>query len=568
MTLIKHESVEAVKEAVDMIDLVSGRTQMKRSGAEWRGRCPFHDERTGSFWVDPIKKVYYCFGCQAKGDAIRFVQETEALEFAGSVEWLADRYAVTLEYEESSPDADRRRAERERLLKLLDTTASFYQRFLWDAVEAEAARSYLEQRGITRESADRFRLGYASAAPDRVQKAALARQFTVAELSQAGLAARGGDRFRERLMFPLTDARGRVRGFGARQMPGGRPPKYLNTSDGSIFRKSDILYGLDHARRGIARDGAAIVVEGYTDVIMLHQNGIDRAVASMGTALTEGQVTELGRLCSTVLLAFDADAAGREASLRGMDLARSKGLNVRIVRLPGGRDPADVAGDGSGAFQEALDAAQPYLTYRVGLVLDDGGTRDERYDRVRALLAAAQPSVERDDLVRTVADRLELSDDLTARLTTGPQTARSGGSTTVSRVRMSPRERDEKLFLGLCLEFPKRGLDLLDSLDVAHFAEPSRWHAATVVRRHLAGELAPEEDRASQPIIAELMAVASQEATSEAVLEELFWKLRLRRTEDELKTVQQNADLSLSQQQRLQELQELRLSILETLRSR
>ena len=134
MTLIKHESVEAVKEAVDMIDLVSGRTQMKRSGAEWRGRCPFHDERTGSFWVDPIKKVYYCFGCQAKGDAIRFVQETEALDFAGSVEWLADRYAVTLEYEESSPDADRRRAERERLLKLLDTAASFYQRFLWDAV--------------------------------------------------------------------------------------------------------------------------------------------------------------------------------------------------------------------------------------------------------------------------------------------------------------------------------------------------------------------------------------------------------------------------------------------------
>ena len=269
-----------------------------------------------------------------------------------------------------------------------------------------------------------------------------------------------------------------------------------------------------------------------------------------------------------MLLAFDADAAGREASLRGMDLARAKGLNVRIVRLPGGRDPADVAGDGSDAFQQALDAAQPYLTYRVGLALDDGGTRDERYDRVRALLAAAQPSVERDDLVRTVADRLELSDDLTARLTTGPQPARSDGSTTVSRVRMSPRERDERLFLGLCLEFPKRGLDLLDSLDVAHFADPSRWHAATVVRRHLAGELAPEEDRASQPIIAELMALASQEATSEAVLEELFWKLRLRRTEDELKTVQQNADLSLSQQQRLQELQELRLSILETLRSR
>jgi DNA primase len=564
---ISHTSVEAVKEAVDMVDLVSGRTQLRKSGVEWRGRCPFHDERTPSFWVNPLTKFYYCFGCQAAGDAIGFVQQTEALDFAGAVEWLAERYAVTLEYEETSPEADRRRAQRERLLKLLDTAATFYQRFLWDAVEAAPARAYLEERGITRESADSFRLGYAPSAADRVAKAAAARDFTAGELSQAGLTGRGGDRFRERLMFPLTDARGRVRGFGARQMPDGRPPKYLNTSDGMVFRKSDILYGLDHARRGIARDGSAIVVEGYTDVIMLHQSGIDRAVASMGTALTDGQVTELRRLCSTVFLAFDADAAGQEASLRGMELARAKGLNVRVVRLPGGRDPADVAGDDPASFEAALTQAQPYLTYRVGLALAGGGSRDERYQRVHTLLSAAPPSVERDELVRTAADRLELSDDLAARLT-GPAVPAANGSNPAPRVRLSPRERDERLFLGLCLMFPKRGLDLLDSLDMAHFPDPERWQAAMVVRRRLAGEPAPQEEHAWAPIIAELTALASQEATSEAVLEELFWKLRLRRTEDELKTLQQNADDSLSQQQRLQELQELRLSILETLRSR
>jgi DNA primase len=350
-------------------------------------------------------------------------------------------------------------------------------------------------------------------------------------------------------------------------MPGGRPPKYLNTSDGAVFRKSDILYGLDLARRSVARDGAAIVVEGYTDVIMLHQTGIDRAVASMGTALTEGQVTELRRLCSTVFLAFDADAAGQEASLRGMEIARAKGLNVRVVRLPGGRDPAEVAAEDPAAFEAALDAAQPYLTYRVELALAAQGSRDDRYALVRTVLSSAEPSVERDDLIRLAADRLDLSDDLTARLVSAPGRGATNGSQPAQRLGISARERDERLFLGLCMAFPERGLNLLCSLDVAHFSDPKRWEAATVVRRRLAGELAPEEERAWAPMIAELTALASQEATSERVLEELFWKLSLRRVEDELKGLQQNADLSLNQQQRLQELQDERLSILETIRS-
>jgi DNA primase len=563
---IADGSVEAVKAAVDMVDLVSGRTQLKRQGRRYVGRCPFHDERTASFGIDPLDKLYYCFGCQRGGDAIGFVMEAEALDFTAAVEWLADRYGVRLEYESASPDADRRREQRDRLLKLLDDTASFYERFLWEAGDAQAARAYLQERGIGEEAARGFRLGYASSSGDRLRRAALGKGFTPAELDQAGLAARGRDRFRERVMFPLADARGRVRGFGARQMPDGRPPKYLNTSDGPVFRKSDIVYGLDHARRAIAQAGSAIVVEGYTDVIMLHQAGIDRAVASMGTALTEGQVTELRRVCSTLLLAFDADAAGQEASLRGMEIARSKGLSVRVVSLPGGRDPADIAAADPAAFSQALDEAAGYLTYRVRLALAEGGTRDDRYGRARELLTAAPPSVERDELVRLTADRLELSDDLTARLTDAPRSARRR-EPAPARTRISPRERDERLFLGLCLMFPDRGRNLLDSLDVAHFPESSRWEAAMAVRRHLAGEVAPEEDRQWAHLIAELTAFASREATSEVVLEELFLRLRLRQIEDELKAVQENADLSLSQQQRLRELQELRLSTRETMRS-
>ena len=222
-------------------------------------------------------------------------------------------------------------------------------------------------------------------------------------------------------------------------MPGGRPPKYLNTSDGLVFRKSDILYGLDQARKAIAQSGSAIVVEGYTDVIMLRQSGVERVVASMGTALTESQVGELRRLCGTVYLAFDADAAGQEASLRGMEIARAKGLNVRVVRLPDGQDPADAAAAGADAFESALAAAVPYLTYRVELALDSGGSRDDRYARARELLRQAPPSVERDDLVRTVADRLELSDDLTARLTTTAPAGPAAPRQAAPALRLSPR---------------------------------------------------------------------------------------------------------------------------------
>jgi len=248
-------------------------------------------------------------------------------------------------------------------------------------------------------------------------------------------------------------------------------------------------------------------------------------------------------------------------------MALAKGLSVRVVTLPGGRDPADVAADDPAALERALAEAVGYLTYRVRRVLDSSGSRDERYQQARTVLSAAAPSVERDDLVKLVADRLELSEDLTARLTAGSVTARGTEPAPLRKVRLSSRERDERLFLGLCLAFPEQGLNLLCSLDVAHFSEPSRWEAAMVVRRQLSGELAPEEERRWASLIAELTALASQEATSQAVLEELFWKLRLRHTEDELKALQQNADLSLSQQQRLQELQELRLSILETIRS-
>ena len=567
MSRIAPESVEQVKAAVDMVDLVSGRTQLRRQGARFVGRCPFHDERTPSFGVDPVQKFYKCFGCDAGGDAIRFVEETEGLDFTGSVEWLAARYGVTLTYEEASPQAAQRRDERRRMSELLETAAAFYERFLWQAEEGAQARVYLGERGIGEPAAREFRLGFAPAAWDRVCRAAAARGFSEDELRRAGLSSKGRrgpvDRFRGRLMFPLADARGRVVGFGARQMPDGQPPKYLNSPESPMFSKSAVVYGLDRARRAISAAGRAIVVEGYTDVIALHQAGLTTAVASMGTALTEAQVTELRRLCDTLVLAFDADAAGEAAALKGMELARAKQLTVLVAELPEGRDPADMAVADPAHLEQALDAATGLLTFRIRHLLAAGGTRDQRYERLQAVLRAEPPSVERDEAVRLVAGGLELTDDLAAALVR-PQSAGGGRAPARRQVRLSPRQRDERLFLAICLALPEHATGLLSELDVANFSDTVHWEAATVVRRHLAGELSVQESHDQASLFADLAALAAREEATKRALEELFWKLQLHRVDSELKTLRESADLDQSRSQ-LQQLPARRLSILDRL---
>jgi DNA primase len=565
---ISEQSLESVKAAVDMVDLVGGRTTLRKVGNRYTGRCPFHDERTPSFSVDPVDKQYYCFGCQRGGDAIRFVQDTENLDFVGAVEWLGERYGVEVAYDESSPQAEKRRNEQRRLLALLEDAAGFYTRYLWEAAEAAAARDYLQERGLTEETARSFRLGFAPTAWDRVCAAARAKGFTAAELERAGLSSRGRrgplDRFRGRLMFPLADARGRVRGFGARQMPGGDPPKYLNSPEGVMFHKSETVYGLDRARPTITTERRAIVVEGYTDVLALHQAGMPESVASMGTALTEQQVRELARVCGsgTLYLAFDADAAGEEAALRGMQLAESTGMEVRVVTLPDGRDPADVAVTDPEAFRTALAGSSGVLGFRIGRVLAAGGSRDQVYRRAATVLGSAPPSVERDEQVRLVSGRLGLTPDLEAGLTRRQADGRQAAAPPPQRVRRSPRERDERLFLAMCLAVPERGRVLLGELEHVHFSDASHWEAATHIRRMLAGEDISEASARWAPLIGELNALAAREAASEWALEELYWKLHLYRAEDGLKAMRENADLNLSRQRELQGLEELRLSVL------
>src|SRR5207237_5966906 len=309
MSLYTRDSIERVKDAVDMVELVGARTDLRRVGSRHTGLCPFHDERTPSFSVNAEHKLYHCFGCGASGDAIGFVQATEALEFKEAVEHLAERYGVELKREQEDPRAEERRQRGEGLLQLVERAAAYYARYLWESGEAASAREYLAGRGLGEEVLRDFRVGYAPSAWDKVLLAAQRDGFSQEELAAAGLAQRGRqggvyDRFRARIMFPLADARGRILGFGARAAREDQRPKYLNTSDNELYHKGQHLFGLDKARQFAARMGQVLAVEGYTDVLALHQAGIPEAVAVMGTALTEEQLAELQRAAGTVFLAL------------------------------------------------------------------------------------------------------------------------------------------------------------------------------------------------------------------------------------------------------------------------
>ena len=523
MARIKDSSVREAVAAADMVELVSARTQLRRVGGRYTGRCPFHEERTPSFSVNAQEKLFYCFGCGKGGDVISFVRETEQLDFAQAVEWLAERFRVSLEYEESSPQLEAQRHRRERLLQLLDQAASFYERFLWTSAAGGSARSYLEERGLAEQVCREYRLGLATEG-SRLARKARERGFTNAELSAAGLVnRRGEDYFARRLLFPLADGRGRVLGFGARRLHDDDPlrAKYVNSPEGELFHKGSLVYGLDRARSAIAKQDRACVVEGYTDVLALRQAGFEPVVASMGTALTGEQLKQLSRLARRLYLCFDADAAGEAATLRGMDLAAAQGFDVRVVELPAGSDPADVAA----GFPERLGGAETYLRYRVRLELDRASDRQEAFIRVREVLGRFGDSPERHEAVRLAADRLDLPRELQSGL--APRTRATTGS--VSPKVLAAGERLERDALAGCLAHPQLAT-LLEELTPEHFDNAVHRR----IREHLIrpGSVEPE----LAPFIAELDARAASAGINEETAKELLLRLRERELRRELAT--------------------------------
>ena len=364
--------VDEVKQRLDIVDVVGQYVQLQKAGRNYRALCPFHAERTPSFFVSPERQSWHCFGaCGTGGDILSFVMKKENLEFGEALRLLAERAGVTLA--EQRPEEE---AERNRLREANEAAASFYHRALLSSEAGQTAKHYLEERGQDLKTIQDFQLGYSPSGWDSLCQHLRERGYRDEELVAAGLAVEGErglrDLFHQRIMFPITDMRGRVVGFGGRSLPiegqEEAQPKYLNTPQTAVFDKGSLLYALDKAKEEIRRQGLAVIVEGYTDAIAAHQHGFPNVVASMGTALTERQVRLLKRFSRDVVLALDADTAGQEATLRAVEYQDILGRDIRVAILPEGRDPDEVIRSDPENWPALLASAQPLLDYKFEAV--------------------------------------------------------------------------------------------------------------------------------------------------------------------------------------------------------
>jgi DNA primase len=564
VALYTKDSIDRVKDAVDMVELVGARTDLKRVGSRWTGLCPFHDERTPSFSVNAEEKLYYCFGCSESGDAIRFVEATEGLDFPEAVELLAERYRVELKRESEDPRAEERRQRFERLQRLVERATGFYERYLWESTEAAKARDYLAGRGFGEEVLREFRIGYSPSAWDKLLTGGQRDGFSQEDLAAAGLVQRGKDgrvydRFRGRIMFPLADHRGRVLGFGARGLTEGQRPKYLNTSENELYHKGRQLFGIDRAAGTAAKRGRIVAVEGYTDVLALHQGGITESVAIMGTALTQQQLTTLAQRVGkdgTVYLALDADRSGQDAMLRAARGARDLDLELRVVDMPEGADPAELVGaEGADAFAHRLDGARLVPDFEARRVvgaadLNTPRGRDRALEQVRPLVRQLPAnSATRDDLVGFVADRLDVPLEYveTGRPAPAPRPVapqRDGTPGGPAPVELGARlERD---VLAMCLASGAEGREVLERMDGDHFTSETLRLARDHLVRHFDDPLVnlPEGDPALSALLTEVAMRGEAEPTSVVELRLAFLQLDLRKLDRQLRHAHADSDFA------------------------
>lgn len=552
------------------MELVSARTDLRRQGARFTGLCPFHDERTPSFSVNQADKLYYCFGCGAGGDLFDFVMATENIDFPDAVELLAERYGIEIQREKEDPEAERRRGERTRLGELMARAALFYVNVLKDGEEAGKARRYLAGRGLSTAVLETFGVGYAPSAWDTLLVRSQRAGYSVAELERTGLAQKGRqgghyDRFRERITFPIRDVRDRVIGFGARAMRPEQKPKYLNSAEGELFHKSDVLYGIDLARWAIGKAGRAILVEGYTDVIALHQAGLVETVGAMGTSVTESQLAQLSARTDTVILALDADSAGREAMLRAGEIAARRRLNILVASMPAGTDPAEmaVAEGGADRFRELVDSAVDLTEFHLDLILggvDTGSPqdRDRGLTEAAPVLASVPEGAARQELIRRAAERLGIEPGVVSgRVAKAPVAAPSepdrpeptrpdaslAGPTRTGSL-LTKRERTERSLLAMCVSRPAEGREWLDRLERRHLSSPLVERAVKWLRGHLEDPVAglDSEDPDLRRLVVALVASRDPTRVGLGSIRRNFMELELLALEDEIRAAGPEGD--------------------------
>lgn len=465
---IAEDKIQEIRERVDIVEVVSSYLPLKRSGANHQGLCPFHSEKTPSFNVNAPRQIFHCFGCGVGGNVFSFLMRMEGLSFPEAVRRMGERVGIEVADQELTPAEERRREETERLARINEVACEFYQRILLEEPEGGAARRYLRARGYDGEIARQFRLGYAPERWDALARHLEGKGFDPVwardklGLVRAGREGRGDyDLFRRRLLFPIMGSRGQVVAFGGRVLDDALP-KYINSPESPLYHKGRTLYGLYQAREGMRQSGEGIVVEGYFDQMALHRAGFNNAAATCGTALTADHARLLKRYAKRLLLLFDQDSAGRQATFRAMEALLAEGLSVAVVALEAGEDPDSfLQKRGAEAFRERMAAARPVLeVYLEDLLATHGDSVEGRARAVEAFLGTLRllPSdIERSLYLKTLAERTGVEEGLLRRRS-GPPPAAGAAPAAARRplpsrpprretVRLDPEEKSQEWLL-------------------------------------------------------------------------------------------------------------------------
>jgi DNA primase len=545
---IAQRSIEEVREAANIVEVTSEFTALRRQGARFAGLCPYpdHQEKTPSFSVAPDRGFYYCFGCQRGGDAIKLIMDLKSFDFAEAVSYLAERSGVDLQFEGGGddPDAAKKRADRRRNIhKALAAAAVYYHKYLLrsQSPEAEEARRYLEDRRLELSTIEEFRLGYA---PPRGSSGFLgaARKlgFDREIVDAAGLiSSRGGERFAGRITFPISDRRGRIVGFGARAL-GDAQPKYLNSPETEIFNKRDLLYGFPQVSESVRRERAALVVEGYTDVLMLYQSGIKNAVATLGTATTPGHLRMLSGYADRIYVLFDPDAAGERAIERAAATAAELKLDLRVLRLP--EDPADwLLSHPPEEFAGLLDGAVPILEYGIRRIVErtrgTGATeRSRAVPEVKSMIQEIKDPVLHREALRLATEALGVSpavleaakpagEPVSPRRTRRSDPHTEAGSAVLALVLARPELATDALRQGIRVP----ALDEPFSLRAEDFREETQARIFALLREHAGSDLgAVLSDERVRPLMDQIGALAARGEKlypSEASIREAWLRL-------------------------------------------
>ena len=488
---------EQVRSTADIVEVISGYVPLKKRGANFWGCCPFHGEKTPSFAVNPGKNMFYCFGCHEGGDIFKFIMKIESCTFMEAVKNLAGRYGIAVPERQKTAQEIKREQERQRIFDTNATAAKFFQACLLNTDYGKPALAYLEGRGINQSIIESFSIGYALNSFGALLSNLGRRDYRPEELIAAGLAAQGReriyDKFRNRVMIPIKDAKGRIVGFGGRVLDQGEP-KYLNTAETQWFNKRRILFAMDVAYKAIRQSRQAIVVEGYMDAISLHAAGISNVVASMGTAFAAEQAKLLKRVAEEVIFCYDSDSAGRRASVRAVSIARTEGLRVRIAGVPEGKDPDEyVRRYGKEAFLKVIAAAINGIDFQIEETILQGDISNlagkvDAVSNILPFLLECKNEIEAAEHIRYLAQRLTIDEGLI--LEEYRKAAKKGGAqkenvaVPVPTVRkLSARRQAEEQLLAVLLEQPQLAEKCLEVVRLIGWSE----NALAEIYAHLQG---------------------------------------------------------------------------------